>query len=335
MANLIQHSPPPDSVLARRPDLAEHARDVLQHLEAGATRRAHAADWRVWEAWCTAQGAAALPATVDTAIAFLAAQDAAGKALATTLRYAATVSVAHRRRGFPSPFGDPRAREWIKALRRARGAGASRAKAAMTLDLIAVKGDDLRALRDRALLLLGHATAFRRSELTTIRVEDLAFSTEGVVIRVGRTKTDQEGRGRYLTVAALPGEPLCPVAALRAWLEAAGVVAGPVFRGFRRGGGIRATALSANFVGVVVKASARAAGLDPVRFGGHSLRAGYVTDARRSGEAWGEIMEQTGHKKVETVKRYARDEQDPIAMERVQRVAKRNLERVKKMKGEP
>jgi integrase len=137
-------------------------------------------------------------------------------------------------------------------------------------------------LRDRALLLLGFAVGLRRSELVVLRVEDLSPSPDGIRLRIARSKTDQQGRGQELLVIyAEPPRP-CPVRALRAWLDAAAITMGPVFRRVTRTG-VVSSPLTAQSVALIIKKRARAAGLDPREFAGHSLRSGYATQAARDG----------------------------------------------------
>jgi integrase len=98
----------------------------------------------------------------------------------------------------------------------------------------------------------------------------------------------------------------CPIRALQAWLEAAGINEGPVFRGVAGHGRVQGR-LSGYAVALVVKRYAAAGGLDPTRYAGHSLRAGLATAAAIGGASERSIMNQTGHKSVTMVRRYIRD----------------------------
>ncbi len=160
--------------------------------------------------------------------------------------------------------------------------------------------------RDRALLLLGFAGAFRRSELVGLNIGDVEFTDEGIVVHLRRSKTDQEGQGRKIGIPQLPHSDACPVRALRAWLDAAGIDSGPLFRPVAVGGRIQADRLSDRAVALVVKRSLPA-GREAGRFAGHSLRAGFVTSAACGGASVKAIMRQTGHRSLETVMRYMRD----------------------------
>jgi integrase len=165
--------------------------------------------------------------------------------------------------------------------------------------------DRLIGLRDRALLLLGFAGAFRRSELVALNVADFGETAEGLRIRIARSKTDQEGQG--VTIAVVPGSVACPVRALRAWLEAAGISEGAVFRPVAKGGRIASARLGSKAVGLIVKKHATKLGLDPLAFGGHSLRAGFLTSAAARGASIFKMMDVSRHRSVDTLRGYVRD----------------------------
>ena len=163
---------------------------------------------------------------------------------------------------------------------------------------------DLHGKRDRALLLLGMAGAFRRSELIGLDVEDLTFTEKGMDVTIRRSKTDQEGQGHLVAIPA--GECLKPVAAVKAWLEAAGITSGPLFRPVNKAGRAGDERLSDRSVANIVKAYAGRAGLDLPAFSGHSLRAGFVTSAADRGADINRIMDQTRHTDPRTVRKYIR-----------------------------
>jgi integrase len=160
-------------------------------------------------------------------------------------------------------------------------------------------------LRDRAILLLGFAGAFRRSELVAVDVGDLEFCESGMRVRIRRSKTDQEGGG--YTIAIVSGSIACPVKAVRAWLEASKVTAGPLFRPIGKGSRIGTDRLADHTVVRVVKASARRVGLDPKLFAGHSLRSGFLTSAAGRGASIFKMMDQSRHRSMDTLRGYVRD----------------------------
>jgi integrase len=161
--------------------------------------------------------------------------------------------------------------------------------------------------RDRALILLGFAGAFRRSELVRLDVDDCAFGKDGLTVTLRRSKSDQDGAGRKIGIPYGSNPETCPVRSMQAWMEAAGINAGPVFRSINRHGQVKAARLSGIDVARVVKKLVERAGLDPAKYAGHSLRAGHATSAAIAGASERSIMNQTGHKSVQMVRRYIRE----------------------------
>jgi integrase len=160
--------------------------------------------------------------------------------------------------------------------------------------------------RDRALLLIGFAGAFRRSELVGLNYADIEFVQQGAVIHLRKSKTDQLGEGRKIAIPFARGS-VCAVLALRNWLEVSGIADGPLFRPVTRYGRIESCALSAKAVAIIVKERAAAVGLDATKYSGHSLRAGLVTSAAQAGVCAWKIKQQTGHKSDAVLNRYIRD----------------------------
>lgn len=173
--------------------------------------------------------------------------------------------------------------------------------------MVETLGDDLKGKRDRALILLGFAGAFRRSELVGLTVADVQFTNDGLVVKLQHSKTDQEGMGetKGIPYGSIPAT--CPVRALRAWVDAAGMTEGPLFRPISRWGQLQPKPLSGHAVAVIVKQLAEAAGYDGATFSGHSLRAGLATAAAAAGVAYHSIKKQTGHKSDQVLQRYIRD----------------------------
>jgi len=195
-------------------------------------------------------------------------------------------------------------------IRRTLGT-AQNAKAPALVDDLKRMLDQLPAtrvgLRDRALLLLGFAGAFRRSELVALDVADLEFSSAGLAVTLRKSKTDQEGRSRRIGIPYGSSEQSCPVRSLQAWLQTARIVDGPVFRSLDTFQRVQPKRLSDKAVVRIVKRRAAAVGLDPARYAGHSLRAGLATSAAAGGASERAIMNQTGHRSTTMVRRYIRE----------------------------
>jgi integrase len=125
-------------------------------------------------------------------------------------------------------------------------------------------------------------------------------------VTLRRSKTDQEGEGRKVGIPFGSTPACCPVRTLRAWLDAAGISEGPLFRPVK-GTKVGVTRLSDKAVARLVKRAAQDAGLDPSSLSGHSLRAGLATAAAKAGKSERSIMAQTGHRSASMLRRYIRD----------------------------
>jgi integrase len=161
--------------------------------------------------------------------------------------------------------------------------------------------------RNRALLLMGFAGGFRRSELSALDVEDVVKNDDGLVVKLRRSKTDPEGKGREVGIPYGSNPSTCPVRALQAWKTATGISEGALFRGIDRHGHVGMTRLHKDSVGLIVKRAVEAAGLDPDLYAGHSLRAGLATQSYLNGAGELAIMRQTGHRSLAMVRRYIRE----------------------------
>lgn len=302
--------PAPAQNLEQLAPVLESARGYVQASKAPATLRAYRADWNAFTAWCVAAGLDTLPASPSTVACYVAAEADAGRKVATISRRLAAIAKAHQAAGFDSPASLKHAAvaEVWGGVRRVKGV-AQTAKAPAVVDTLrAMLGqvpDTLPGLRDRALLLLGFAGAFRRSELVSLLVADVDVQRDGLVVNLRRSKTDQLGQGRKVGIPYGSRPETCPVRAVQGWLEAARP-AGPLFCSINRHGQAGA-ALTAQSVALVVKRYAAAAGLDAAQFSGHSLRAGLATAAAVAGVSERAIMNQTGHRSAAMVRRYIRD----------------------------
>jgi site-specific recombinase XerD len=288
--------------------VAEQAREFARRAKSESTVRCYKTDWSDFNSWCEAHNVASLPATPETVACYISDLTADHKA-STIQRRLSAISQVHQVKGHESPTKNEIVRSVMKGIRRTLGTAPNEKApllAAEVREMVAALPDSARGKRDRALLLLGFAGAFRRSELVGLNVGDVEFTDEGVVVHLRRSKTDQEGQGRKIGIPQLPHSDACPVRALRAWLDATGIDNGPLFRPVAVGGRVQADRLSDRAVALVVKRSLPA-GREAGRFAGHSLRAGFVTSAACGGASVKAIMRQTGHRSLETVMRYMRD----------------------------
>ena len=160
-------------------------------------------------------------------------------------------------------------------------------------------------VRDRAIILLGFAGALRRSELVALNVADIDTTENGLLVRILRSKTDQEAEGAV--VAVLSGGTYCPAEAVLSWLTAAKITEGFVFRGISRSGKVSTSGLSDRTVSSIVKRAARQIGLDAKKFSAHSLRSGFLTSAAANGASIFKMMDVSRHKSIDTLRTYVRD----------------------------
>jgi integrase len=273
------------------------------------TRKAYAKHWAAFTAWCAEHGVCELPAAPQSLALYLAARADEGRKVATLALALSAISQAHQVAGHPSPRADRLVKETWKGVRRRLGVAQDQ-KDPISAKEIRRMMDELPAgllgLRDRALITLGFAGGFRRSELVALDCADLAFVSEGLEALVRRSKTDQEGAG-LTKVIAYGGDPTtCPVRAVQDWLELAGIGEGPVFRPINRHEQLSDKRLTDFAVAVIIKRTAKKAGLPTPKLSGHSLRAGFVTEAKKNGADDAAIMDQTGHTSLAMVHRYHR-----------------------------
>lgn len=288
--------------------ISDGARAFVRASKADATIRAYQSDMRAFTAWCIEHGRQALPASPVTVADYLAAEARAGRKAATLNRRAAAIRFAHKAADLPLPGDSELVASVVKGIRREIGT-AQKPVAPATAEVVSaflahVPRDTLKGKRDRALILLGFAGAFRRSELVALNAEDIAMSAGGLDVTIRRSKTDQEGAGALVAIPT--GRTLKPVAAVLAWMMAAEIESGPLFRPVSKDDRARLDRLTAQSVALVIKHYAKLAGLDVSEFSGHSLRAGFVTSAAERSADINRIMDQTRHRDPRTVRTYIR-----------------------------
>ncbi len=291
------------------PPSLDQAREFARQSKAENTLRGYRADWRNFCAWCESHGLSPLPASPEIVAAYIA--ECAGRLKVGTIqRRLNAIAEAHKATGLESPTSTGMVRNTLKGIRRALGTATAPKAPTLTDDIRAmVDATDagLIGARDRALVLLGFAGAFRRSELVALDIADCAFGKDGLTVTLRRSKTDQDGAGRKIGIPYGSNPETCPVRTVEAWLAEEGAEAGPLFRAINRHGKVRAGRLSGIDVARIVKKLAVRAGLDAANYAGHSLRAGHATSAAIAGASERSIMRQTGHRSVQMVRRYIRD----------------------------
>lgn len=316
---------------------ADRARDYAQDARSANTRRAYRSDVRAFASWCARKGFEPLPAHPSTVLSYL--MDHTTTLKVTTLqRRLAAIRESHAAAGHGLDTSSHAFRSSWSGIKRRHGQPAAKKRPLMTVDLrkaVVVLPDTLTGIRDRALLLVGFAAALRRSELAGLKITARAGggwieeTGDGLVIRLGRSKTDQQGEGAEIGVPYGSNPETCPVRSYRAWISTAGLKEGAAFRAINRHGQIAADAITDRTVARIVQRSVEAAALAEgatpeeaaklaAAYSGHSLRSGLATSAAANDAPGHAIQRQLRHKRFDTTSGYIRSgqlfKQNPAGM---------------------
>jgi site-specific recombinase XerD len=287
---------------------AERAKLKLALLAAN-TRRGYHYDWLAFRAWCDRAEVPSLPASVEAVSLHVTALLIRGRKVSTVARRAAVVAHMHRAHDLVSPV-TVEVRELLRGARRTQTEEARQVRPLSVADLrqcsrVLRMDGSARAVRDRAVLVVGFASALRSVNLATLAVADVEFCDRGLVLTIYREKTNQEGRCRLIGLPKGNHRDTCPVRCLRAWLDRRGLDPGYVFSRLDTWGDRKVALQPERFCQILQSAVARI-GLDPKLFGSHSLRSGFVTEAGEAGVGELLIAAQTGHRDMSTLRRYFR-----------------------------
>lgn len=271
------------------------------------TQRAYAGDWKRFSAWCEQHGAEPLPAGVATLILFVTDLADQGRKVATIQRHVAAVVKAHRLSQLASPADDPNFKAVLQGIARVEGKAQQQAQAFTMAhfkrSVRDVPQNGPKGLRDRVLLLLGLAGAFRREELVGLNIEQLRFGEEALIVSMGRSKTNQTALAQEKAIFYSADRGTCPVRQTRAWvqlLEQQGRTHGPLFVSLHKGERLSRKRLSTTSLNAIVKRYLGG------QYSAHSLRASFVTIAKLNGADDAEVMNQTKHKTPDMIRRYTR-----------------------------
>ena len=292
--------------------LIQRASKTLTGDLADSTHVAYAQDWQDFRAFAEQLSQVALPAHPEIFIIYLQAMIDAGLAMNTIRRRIAAIRYYHFENNHPSPSDHVLAKKMIRATTRQVGNHVTQKQALVAEDLKKVidhvDTQHLVGLRDRSMLLLGFAGAFRRSEVVGLRYENLFFIGDNLRIHLPKSKTDQQQIGLDKPILAEINSPYCPVNALRKWLSASGIRAGYIYRRIRRGDCLDLNPrkhLSAVAYVTTLKKHCEAVGMETTHIAGHSLRSGFVTSAALQGHDALQIAEIT-KQDIRTVQKYMR-----------------------------
>lgn len=290
--------------------LLEESIRLARSVHAKCTLLGYSKDWRSFLLWCAANNQEPLPAAESTLKLYVTDMLCRGHRIGTVRHHCYGIVHYHRMANHASPY----TRETLAILR-----GAQRLRGEQPRQKTPINLENLRQMlrnlvlpdpwktRDRALLLLGFSTALRRSNIVGLDLADIEFTQGGLLVHVRREKQDQTGIGRTIGVPPGQAAETCPLHAIKDWLQIRGHRPGPLLLAISAGRNPLWRRLNPNTVGEVVKRAAESIGLDPGCYAGHSLRAGFVTEAL---PVIGEILtaRHTGHRSLQTLKRYMREE---------------------------
>ena len=269
----------------------------LKNSKANNTLRAYQSDFRDFSVFCAKDGLSSIP-TQPKIIALYITHLSKTSKFSTLKRRIASISVIHKLKGHYLDTKHPIIMENLHGIKRTLGSRQKAKKPLLINDLkLIIKAIDKEKVRDKALILIGFAGGFRRSELVNIDNEDIEFVKEGVKILIKRSKTDQSGEGTIKAIPYFDNQEFCPVISLKTYIKEkfSNKNYGKVFD------------ISDKSVALIIKRYAEKAGLDSSRYAGHSLRSGFATTAAEFGAEERSIMAMTGHKTTQMVRRYIQE----------------------------
>ena len=285
------------------PDIKSLEIETLKNLKnskANNTLRAYQSDYRDFSLFCSKNGLSSMP-TQPKIVALYITHLSKFSKFSTLKRRIASISVIHKLKGHYLDTKHPIIMENLHGIKRTLGSRQKAKKPLLINNLKkiikAIDQEKKERDRDRALILIGFAGGFRRSELVSILKEDVELVDEGVKILIKKSKTDQSGEGSVKAIPYFQNQEFCPVIALKKYmsLKKFNSNSEKIFK------------LSDKSVALIIKKYAQIAGLDPTKYAGHSLRSGFATTAAEFGAEERNIMTMTGHKTTQMVRRYIQE----------------------------
>ena len=272
----------------------------LKNSKAHNTLRAYQADFKDFTKFCLKNGFNSMPSDPKIIALYLTHLSSFSK-FSTLKRRLASIKVIHRLKGHYIDTKHPIIAENLMGIKRKMGVKQTSKKPILINDLKLIinvinkdKNKD-KKLQNKALILIGFAGGFRRSELVSIQYEDIEFVNEGVKILVQRSKTDQTGIGMTKAIPYFQNKIYCPVTSLKDWISHSKISDGKIFK------------ISDKTVALTIQKYALLAGLDKTKYAGHSLRSGFATSTAETGADERSIMAMTGHKTTQMVRRYIQE----------------------------
>lgn len=299
--------------LASAVNVSDEVAKYLAAARAPGTVRAYRTAYAAFCSWCEVNAKDHTkpdPVTIAEYLAYVANT----RTYSTAKLHLGAIVHCCRQSGYDVNFKDVLIRDTLQGIERVNKRREVRSAALMLDDIRMLLGtceNRAKGIRDRALLLVGFAGAFRRTELVSIDVRHLAWTDDTVCITIERSKEDQEARGENVVLVNGKDPTTCPITALKAWLAFAKITEGPVFRSITKGGKIKPTRLIDKQVARTVAERCKLAGIvapDGRILSSHGLRAGFITEAYRAGLSDEEIMGHTRHRDIRRMRIYVRRE---------------------------
>jgi len=273
----------------------------LKNSKSFNTLRAYESDYRDFSVFCLKNNFSSMPADPKIISLYLTHLSQTSK-FSTLKRRIASISVIHKLKDHYIDTKHPIIRENLLGIKRLKGSNQKAKKPILINDLkqiidVITKHSikEIRKTRDKALILIGFAGGFRRSELVALEIDDIEFVREGVKIFVKRSKTDQSGEGMIKAIPSFNSTLYCPVLHLQDWMAKGKSINKKIFP------------ISDKSVALIIKKYANLAGLDGNKYAGHSLRSGFATSTAEAGAEERNIMSMTGHKTTQMVRRYIQE----------------------------
>jgi site-specific recombinase XerD len=296
--SVINYQQSYDQTMQVYQDYADQAKHYYTHCRAKSTLEGYASDLKQYQRFIRSNQLEGFENTIETVAMYLVYLANRYK-VNTVTRHVAALTYHFKAMEVNNPCDDIKIKRLLEGIKRDKGINARQVKPLMTNDLLkiiyAMPEGQLKTSRDKALLLVGFAGAFRRSELAALNINDIEFTEEGVRIILRKSKTDQFGEGKTKGIAYGNNPISCPVLALKKWIEEADLKEGALFYSIDRHGNLQKR-IKPQGISVVVKEHVERAGYDPDDYSGHSLRAGFATQASKNGASDHQIKEQGGWK---------------------------------------
>ena len=286
----------------------------LKSSKANNTVRAYKSDFNDFGLFCAQNGFKSLPSEPKIVSLYLTHLSTRDIKMSTLKRRLVSIGVIHKLKGHYLDTKHPIIIENIMGIKRRKGSFQKGKKPLLINNLKLIinaideyNNEDIKKLRDRSIILMGFCGGFRRNEIVSIDYDDLDFVTEGLKIKLKRSKTDQFGEGSVKGLPYFDNSVYCPVLSLKNWIEISNIDSGPLFRRFSKGSKLSNNRLTDQTVALLIKKYLKLANIDIKNYSGHSLRSGFATSAAEAGAEERSIMAMTGHKSTEMVRRYIKE----------------------------